>query len=247
MSDANFYAGRTVVVTGAAGGIGSALVRMLLPRGARVLAIDVDAAGLDRLTTSLGRPASLICVTSALTHADQAEAALSAVDGSLHALVHLAGIFEPHPVSADSQSTWDRTMAANLDNAWALVVAALPRLASDAGPRIVFTSSLAYRRGAPDHPAYGAAKGALVGLTRSLSRKLGPQGVLVNAVAPGIIVTKMTDDIVATRGDALLASIPLKRFGQPEEVAGVIEFLCGPQSSYVTGQVISIDGGVVNG
>ena len=242
-----FYQGRTVVVTGAAGGIGSALVRMLLSRGARVLAIDVDAPGLARLAQAHPLPDALLTVTSALADAADAQRALAAVDGPLHALVHLAGIFVPHPVAADSQSIWDRTMAANLDNAWALVVAAQPRLQPGTAARIVFTSSLAYRRGAPEHPAYGAAKGALVGLTRSLSRKLAPRGVLVNAVAPGIIETKMTDDIIARRGDLLRTQIPLGRFGTAEEVAGVIEFLCGPQSTYVTGQVISIDGGVVNG
>jgi 3-oxoacyl-[acyl-carrier protein] reductase len=111
--------------------------------------------------------------------------------------------------------------------------------------RIVLTSSVAYRRGSADRVPYAAAKGGIVGLTRALSRRLAPE-VLVNAIAPGLIETRMSDPIVAERGDAYLREIPLKRFGHPSEVASVIRFLCSPDASYITGQTITVDGGITN-
>jgi 3-oxoacyl-[acyl-carrier protein] reductase len=104
---------------------------------------------------------------------------------------------------------------------------------------------LAYRRGSAERVPYAAAKGGIVGLTRALSRKLAPD-VLVNAIAPGVIETKMTDQIIAERGDAYRQEIPLQRYGKPSEIASVIRFLCSPDSSYITGQTINIDGGIAN-
>jgi 3-oxoacyl-[acyl-carrier protein] reductase len=92
---------------------------------------------------------------------------------------------------------------------------------------------------------YAAAKGGIVGLTRALSRKLAPH-VLVNAIAPGVIETKMAEPIIAERGDDYRKEIPLGRFGRPDEIASVIRFLCSPDSSYITGQTITIDGGITN-
>lgn len=241
------YAGRWVVVSGAAGGIGRALVRLLLARGARTWLIDVDRARLDGFVHELDRGSAVGRAASDLADPDACEVALAGLSEPIHALVNLAGVFEPSRLDADSLPTWRRMMATNLDNAYCLTLAALPRFDPTRAARVVFASSLAFRRGAPEHPAYAAAKGGLVGLTRSLSRKLAPR-VLVNAVAPGVIDTPMTASIVGqASGEQFLQNVPLRRFGQPEEVAGVIEFLCGPQSSYVTGQVINVDGGIVNG
>ena len=111
--------------------------------------------------------------------------------------------------------------------------------------RIVLTSSVAYRRGSAGYPPYAAAKAGLVGLMRSLSRRLAPD-VLVNAVAPGVIETRMAAETIAERGGDYLRDIPLRRFGQPEEIARVIRFLCSDDASYVTGQTITIDGGLTN-
>ena len=96
-----------------------------------------------------------------------------------------------------------------------------------------------------DYPAYSAAKGGIVGLTRALSRKLAPD-IRVNAIAPGVIRTRMTDQVIARQGNERLAQIPLQRFGQPSEIATVIRFLCGTDASYVTGQTITVDGGMTN-
>jgi len=109
----------------------------------------------------------------------------------------------------------------------------------------VFASSVAYRRGSAGYPPYAAAKAGLVGLTRSLARRLAPD-VLVNAVAPGLIDTRMAAETIAERGEAYRNEIPLKRYGHPAEVASVIRFLCSRDSSYVNGQTITVDGGITN-
>jgi 3-oxoacyl-[acyl-carrier protein] reductase len=111
--------------------------------------------------------------------------------------------------------------------------------------RIVLTSSISHRPGSADRVPYAAAKSGIVGLARALSRKLAP-AVLVNAVAPGVIETRMTEPIIAERREAYREEIPLKRFGQPSEVASVIRFLCSPGASYITGQTITIDGGITD-
>jgi 3-oxoacyl-[acyl-carrier protein] reductase len=141
---------------------------------------------------------------------------------------------------------WNRAIAVNLTSAYDLAVAFATRFDKRDGPaRIVLTSSVAYRRGSAAYPPYAAANAGLVGLTRSLARRLAPD-VLVNAVAPGLIDTRMAVDTIAERGEAYKNEIPVKRFGHPSEVATVIRFLCSRDSSYVNGQTITVDGGITN-
>ena len=161
-------------------------------------------------------------------------------------LIHLAGLFERDPFDPNDHGVWNRAIAANLTNAYDLAVAFATRYDNRDGPaRIVLTSSVAYRRGSAGYPPYAAAKAGLVGLTRSLARRLAPD-VLVNAVAPGLIDTRMAVDTIAERGEAYKNEIPVKRYGHPAEVASVIRFLCSRDSSYVNGQTITVDGGITN-
>ncbi|MGC8475738.1 MAG: SDR family NAD(P)-dependent oxidoreductase [Acetobacteraceae bacterium] len=237
-----FYNQR-IAITGGAGGIGRASARLFLDGGAHVLLIDRDAAALEAAERELGAGRLAAWHSDLATPAACAQA-LDQAGGKVAALVHLAGLFEFDPLSPEDHGVWDRAIAANLTNAYDMAVAFIPRAAETA--RIVFASSLAFRRGSPDRAAYAAAKGGLVGLTRSLARKLAPR-FLVNAVAPGIIDTRMAAGLIAARGEQGAADVPLGRFGRPEEVAGVIRFLCSADSSYVTGQTISVDGGMTNG
>ena len=163
----------------------------------------------------------------------------------VYAVVHLAGVFEPDPLDPEDHGVWDRAIAANLTNAYDMAVAFRPYADTRGPARLVFASSVAFRRGSAGYVAYGAAKGGIVGLTRSLSRRFAPD-ILVNAVAPGVIMTRMAEPIIAQRGEAYQREIPLQRFGQPGEVASVIRFLCSSDASYVTGQTITIDGGLTN-
>jgi 3-oxoacyl-[acyl-carrier protein] reductase len=242
MSD---FTGRRIVITGGAGGIGIATARAFLDRGAHVLLIDIEEDRLVAARDSLGGGSRVTLCASNLARPDSCARALDRIDGKLHALVHLAGVFERDPLDPADHGVWDRAIAANLTNAYDMCVAFIPRIDTAVPARIVLASSIAYRRGGVQRAAYSAAKGGIVGLTRALSRELAP-AVTVNAVAPGIIVTRMTDEVIAMRGERLLTEIPLNRYGQPSEVASVIRFLCSDDASYVNGQTITIDGGITN-
>ncbi len=236
------FAGRRIVITGGAGGIGVATARAFLDQGAHVLLVDPDAERLAAAQAVLGGRVFTFASDLA-TPAVCVEIMRNAAP--VYALVHLAGLFERDPFVSDEHDVWDRAIAANLTNAYDMAVAFAP-CADPKGPaRIVLTSSVAYRRGSAAYPPYAAAKGGIVGLTRALSRRLAPD-VLVNAVAPGLIETRMAEPTIAERGEAYKKEIPLQRYGQASEVASVIRFLCSADASYVTGQTITVDGGITN-
>lgn len=238
------FTNKRFVITGGAGGIGVETARTILDHGGHVLLVDLDTDRLEAARTALGGAARVFTFVSDLSTPAICEQIMRDAK-PVHALIHLAGLFERDPLTADDHGVWDRAMAANLTNAYDMAVAFRPCADTRAPARIVFASSVAYRRGSADRAAYAAAKGGIVGLTRSLARKWAPD-VLVNAVAPGLIVTPMSEPIVAERGEAYRQEIPLQRFGQPSEVASVIRFLCSQDSSYITGQTITVDGGITN-
>jgi 3-oxoacyl-[acyl-carrier protein] reductase len=241
MSD---FTGKRIVVTGGAGGIGVETARAFMDRGGHVVMADIDQPALARAQHELGR-VRLATIASALDTPAECARVIESAGAPVYALVHLAGLFERDALDPDDHGVWNRAIAANLTNAYDMAVAFSTRFDQRQPARIVLTSSIAYRRGSADRVPYAAAKGGIVGLTRALSRKLAPD-VLVNAVAPGVIETKMTDPIIAERGEAYRQEIPLRRFGKPSEVAAVIRFLCSPDASYITGQTITIDGGLTN-
>jgi 3-oxoacyl-[acyl-carrier protein] reductase len=242
------FVGKRIVITGGAGGIGVATARAFMDQGAHILLVDADEERLLQAQAVLGR-ARVALLQSALDTPATCTAAIDAAGGPVYALVHLAGVFEKDAMSADDHAVWDRAIGVNLTSAYDMAVAFAAHVAAGASDRdkarIVLTSSVAYRRGSAGYPPYAAAKAGIVGLTRSLSRRLAP-AILVNAVAPGLIDTRMARETIAERGEAYLKEIPLQRVGQPSEVATVIRFLCSADASYVTGQTITIDGGITN-
>lgn len=241
------FLGRRFLVTGAAGGIGEATVRTLLALGAAVTLVDVRQDALTTLRTLLPTDADIRVHQSTLGDGAECMGALEVAGNPLHGMIHLAGDFVADPVDVLDTTVWDATLATHA-RAGYLLSRAFERYhdGTEADPaRIVLMSSLAYRRGSFDHIAYSAGKAAVVGIVRGLARRYAPT-ILVNGVAPGIITTRMPAEIVAQRGAVLLQEIPLRRFGRAEEVASVIAFLCGAASSYISGQIINIDGGTIN-
>ena len=238
------FTGKRIVVTGGAGGIGLETVRTFMDHGGHVIMADIDEAALERAQAGLGG-VRLGTIASALDTPAECARVIEAAGAPVYALVHLAGLFERDELDQDDHGVWNRAIAADLTNAYDMAVAFSTRFDRREAARIVLTSSIAYRRGSADHVPYAAAKGGIVGLTRALSRKLAPY-VLVNAIAPGVIETRMAEPTIAERGEAYRQEIPLKRFGKPSEIASVIRFRCSPDASYITGQTINIDGGLTN-
>lgn len=233
--------GRRYVVTGAAGGIGSACARRLHRAGAEVVLVDLDEARLRDLGNEL--PGAVIHPSTLATPRDAADVFDRA--GRCDGLVHMAGVYEPDPLDPGNHEPWDRALAVNLTTGYDLAVAWKARTDDDTRGSLVFCSSIAFRRGTAGRVGYSAAKGGVVGMVRALSRELGPR-CRVNAVAPGLIETRMTTELVERAGADFLSQTALGRLGTPEDVAGVIGFLLSDAAAYVTGQVINVDGGIIN-
>lgn len=234
---------RTVLVTGASRGIGHATARVLVETGHRVIAVYRRAPG-D--LTSLP-PAGIEVVQADLTTREGRTAVIQAcVETPVAAVVHAAGV----AVRADFEevdSELGDPIVAQLDTdleAPLLLTRGLLR-AGALGPHcsVVFVSSNLARHGLAGKVAYGAAKAGIEGAVRGLARELGPRGIRVNGVAPGLILTDMTRDRPAAALRAYADEVPLRRIGTPEDVAPVIAYLAGSDAGFVSGQVLDVDGG----
>lgn len=234
--------GRRYIVTGAAGGIGSACAELLLEGGAEVVLVDIDAQRLDATRRSLGGGRAHV---SALASPAEAARALEAAEAPVDGIVHMVGVYEHDPLDPDDHTAWDRSMTVNLTSAYDITVAWKSHRVPDRQGSLVFCSSVAFRRGTAGRAAYSAAKGGIVGLVRALSREFGAS-CRVNAVAPGLIITRMTEELVSRAGDQYRGATALNRFGEAREVAAAVGFLISDAASYITGQVLNVDGGMVN-
>lgn len=237
---------RTLVLTGANGGIGREVAILFAAAGANLVLADLDVVGLEQfVTTHLGGLSDRVMIRKVDSAISQDNDGLieTAVGrfGGIDFLVPSAGIYQAQPFREMTDAHWHQTIAVNLDGVFYACRRAVAHLNENSS--IVNLSSMAAHRGAFYNAHYSATKGALISLTRSLARELGPRS-RVNAVSPGIIDTPMAAELIKTRGSDSVMQTPLKRLGQPQEVAAVVAFLCSNAASFITGEVIHVNGGL---
>jgi 2-hydroxycyclohexanecarboxyl-CoA dehydrogenase len=239
---------RTAVVTGAASGIGAAIAARLAAAGATVLIADVQVergqAHADALTRQ-GLRADFLDVD--LTDRDAIDAFAAAVaqrHGAVDLLVNAAGWGQTAPFWEGTRAFWDRLLALNLVGPMHLAKALLPAMMERGRGSIVNIASDAGRVGSLGETVYSAAKGGLIAFTKSLARETARHGIRVNCVCPGPTDTPLMAAVPDKVKDALIKAIPMRRLGQPEEVADAVLYFAGDGATYVTGQVLSVSGGL---
>lgn len=239
-------AGKVALVTGARGGIGRATALALAAEGADLVLGDV--ANLEETAEAVRAAGAERVITAKLdvTRAAEAEAAVSrGVQelGRLDILVNNAGVGKPAPLAEVTDELWDWIMDVNLKGAFICSRAAAPHMGP--GSAIVNVASLAGRASSPVMAcAYSASKAGLLGLTRHLAKELGPRGIRVTAVNPGVVITALTESFSPEHLERVTESISLGRTSQPEEIAKVIVFLASDDAGYVTGASLDANGGI---
>jgi NAD(P)-dependent dehydrogenase (short-subunit alcohol dehydrogenase family) len=241
--------GQVALVTGASSGIGCHLARLLAAAGAKVALAarraDALAEAARQIEAEGGRALPLTCD---VTRAEEVAATVAAVEsrlGPLSILVNNAGVVAAKPLFEHSEADWDYVVDTNLKGAWLMAREFAAHLASRERPgRIVNIASLLGVRAIPQVPSYCAAKAGLIHLTRVLAMELARHGILVNALAPGFVETGFDRGFLQSEaGKRLIGRVPLRRVGQPEDLDGAVLLLLSPAGAYITGAVITVDGG----
>ena len=239
---------KIAIVTGAARGIGLEIVRQLLSDGMTVVAVDLNAELLEQLPEALGDPGDKL-ETRALDVTDaEGFAALVEETADKHeridVLVNNAGITRDGLLMRMSDEDWNLVLNVNLTSAFIGTRAVCRYMVRQKSGSIVNMASYSGIEGNRGQANYSASKAGMIGLTKTTAKELASKSVRCNAVAPGFIQTEMTDVLPQQAKDMALAQIPLKRFGQPSDIAQAVAFLAGDESTYITGQVLSVDGGM---
>lgn len=246
--------GKSCVVTGGGAGIGEAIAVRLAEEGARVAVADIDAHAAGRVAARLsdqgaeafGGRVDVASTAEVSAFVDEAARRF----GRLDAIVNNAGVAIPGSADGISEDDWDRVVAVNLKGVWAGIKYAIPHLRAAGGGSIVNMASVQALVGFPGWAGYAATKGGIIALTQQAAVEYGAEGIRVNCLAPGTIMTPMNEEIFRTAPDpqALIddwnSSHALHRFGQPQEVGAAAAFLVSDDSSFVTGVCLRVDGGL---
>jgi NAD(P)-dependent dehydrogenase (short-subunit alcohol dehydrogenase family) len=235
------------VITGGARGIGLAVGQWFLAHGHRIALLDVDNDTLARTATTLNQPGQVITVHCDVSDPQQVQDAVNKVEatfGRIDALVNNAGVAVFKPIGDTTFAEWRHVLSTNLDGTFLCTQACAPVMVKTGGGSVVNIASISGLRASTLRVAYGTSKAAIIHLTKQYAVEFGNYGVRVNAICPGPVETEMAKLVhsVAIRSD-YYDTIPLGRYGTPEEMANVVGFLCSREASYVNGQYLANDGG----
>lgn len=247
------FNGKTVIVTGSTQGIGRQIAIKFGSMGANVVVNGIDTPDQRELANGVAEEVkaaggnAVVAIGDVSKPADTDALIQCAADafGAIDVIVNNAGITRDNLLLRMSESEWDSVLSVNLKGAFNVIHSATKRLMKQRSGVIVNMASVSGVAGNAGQANYSASKAGLIGLTKSVARELAPRGIRCNAVAPGFITTAMTDKLSDEVKAAFLESIPLKRFGEVEDIANLVAFLASDDAKYITGQVINVDGGFV--
>jgi len=239
--------GKSALVTGASGGIGSAVAKALASQGATVVLTGRRQDALDAVAAEIGDRARVVVADLGTAQgADTLMAqAAEAVGGTIDILVNNAGLTRDGLSMRMKDEDIDAVLEVNTKAAFRLMRAAMRAMTKSRWGRIVNITSVVGLVGNPGQANYAASKGALTAMSKSVASELATRGVTVNCVAPGFVATAMTDVLSDKQKAIVDSSVPMGRMGAPEEIAAAVTFLASPEASYLTGQTISVNGGMV--
>jgi len=236
---------KVALVTGSAQGIGYGIAKALAEQGVKVVLADVSQASLDNLAREgLDGALKLTMDVSKGEDVDRGMKKIMETYGSLDILINNAGIVKDALVMRMKEDDWDRVLDVNLKGAFLCAKVAASAMMKARWGRIINISSVVGQMGNPGQTNYSAAKAGMIGLTKTLAKELAPRGITVNAIAPGYIETKMTETLNDNVKNDMLRMIPLRRFGQINDIAFMVVVLASEQAGYITGQVIPVNGGI---
>jgi 3-oxoacyl-[acyl-carrier protein] reductase len=243
------FKGKTALITGSARGIGKVIAEKLAECGARVVISDVLQELADITAQEfIGKGYTAIAIKTDVTNASDVEHTIEEILAKFQTLdivVNNAGITKDALMIRMSEEDWDRVININLKGAFLITQSAAKVMMKQRSGRIINISSVVGCMGNAGQANYAASKAGLIGLTKSAAKELAGRGITVNAIAPGYIMTEMTEKLPQAAKDAFLSNIPLKRAGTPDDIAGVVAFLASDSAGYITGQVIGVNGGLL--
>ena len=244
------FENQVAVVTGAGRGIGHAIAVRLAKEGARVASVSRTQANAEKTASEINGLRADTAKAYAVDVADQAAVQKAAAEifetfGRVDILVNNAGVTRDGLSMRMSMDDWDTVLNTNLKGAFNFTQAVMRPMIKQRSGRIINISSIAGLTGNAGQANYAASKAGLIGLTKTLARELASRGITVNAVAPGLIETDMTTVLSEEIRQSILQKVPLGKLGEPEDIAGAVAYLASPEAKYITGQVLTVDGGMV--
>ena len=237
--------GEIALVTGASRGIGKAIAEKLLANGATVIGTATTDGGAEKISEYLGASGKGMCLNVA--DADSVTSVIKQITadfGDVSILVNNAGITRDNLLMMMKEDQWNDIIQTNLTSIYRMSKAVVRKMMKARKGRIINIASVVGSTGNPGQTNYSAAKAGMLGFTKSLAREIGSRNITVNAVAPGFIDTDMTRELADEQREALINQIPLNRLGDPMDIANTVAFLAGPDSGYITGETLHVNGGM---